>query len=60
MFQKIAKHRANDATNDVHRPPLSKIGNDEDKRQLKEIISKELKKPENTGDPETFKLLFFL
>ena len=23
MFQKIAKHRANDASNDVHRPPLS-------------------------------------
>ena len=22
MFQKIAKHRANDASNDVHRPPL--------------------------------------
>ena len=21
MFQKIAKHRANDASNDVHRPP---------------------------------------
>ena len=32
----------------------SKIGNDEDKRQLKEIISTELKKPENTGDPKTF------
>ena len=24
MFQKIAKHRANDASNDVHRPPLVK------------------------------------
>ena len=24
MFQKIAKHRANDASNDVHRPPLPK------------------------------------
>ena len=23
MFQKIAKHRANDASNDVHRPPLA-------------------------------------
>ena len=23
MFQKIAKHRANDASNDVHRPPLT-------------------------------------
>ena len=22
MFQKISKHRANDASNDVHRPPL--------------------------------------
>ena len=22
MFQKIAKHRANDASNDVHCPPL--------------------------------------
>ena len=22
MFQKIAKHRANDASHDVHRPPL--------------------------------------
>ena len=22
MFQQIAKHRANDASNDVHRPPL--------------------------------------
>ena len=22
MFHKIAKHRANDASNDVHRPPL--------------------------------------
>ena len=22
MFQKIAEHRANDASNDVHRPPL--------------------------------------
>ena len=22
MFQKIAKHRANDASNDVYRPPL--------------------------------------
>ena len=22
MFQNIAKHRANDASNDVHRPPL--------------------------------------
>ena len=22
MFQKIAKHRANDASKDVHRPPL--------------------------------------
>ena len=22
MFQKIAKHRANDASNDVHRPPI--------------------------------------
>ena len=32
----------------------SKIGNVEDKRQLKEIISTELKKPENNGDPETF------
>ena len=26
MFQKIAKHRANDASNDVHRPPLSGHG----------------------------------
>jgi len=26
MFQKIAKHRANDASNDVHRPPLSRGG----------------------------------
>jgi len=26
MFQKIAKHRANDASNDVHRPPLFKMG----------------------------------
>ena len=25
MFQKIAKHRANDASNDVHRPPLPPI-----------------------------------
>ena len=25
MFQKIAKHRANDASNDVHRPPLPKV-----------------------------------
>ena len=25
MFQKIAKHRANDASNDVHRPPLTEI-----------------------------------
>ena len=24
MFKKIAKHRANDASNDVHRPPLVK------------------------------------
>ena len=23
MFKKIAKHRANDASNDVHRPPLA-------------------------------------
>ena len=28
MFQKIAKHRANDASNDVHRPPLSVIEHD--------------------------------
>ena len=26
MFQKIAKHRANDASNDVHRPPLGYRG----------------------------------
>ena len=26
MFQKIAKHRANDASNDVHRPPLGSGG----------------------------------
>ena len=26
MFQKIAKHRANDASNDVHRPPLLRRG----------------------------------
>ena len=26
MFQKIAKHRANDASNDVHRPPLAHLG----------------------------------
>ena len=26
MFQKIAKHRANDASNDVHRPPLMMSG----------------------------------
>ena len=26
MFQKIAKHRANDASNDVHRPPLHQVG----------------------------------
>ena len=26
MFQKIAKHRANDASNDVHRPPLPTAG----------------------------------
>ena len=26
MFQKIAKHRANDASNDVHRPPLGHAG----------------------------------
>ena len=32
----------------------SKIGNDEDKRQLKEIISTELKKPENGGNLKTF------
>ena len=25
MFQKIAKHRANDASNDVHRPPLRAV-----------------------------------
>ena len=25
MFQKIAKHRANDASNDVHRPPLAQV-----------------------------------
>ena len=24
MLQKITKHRANDASNDVHRPPLSR------------------------------------
>ena len=23
MFQKFVKHRANDASNDVHRPPLA-------------------------------------
>ena len=28
MFQKIAKHRANDASNDVHRPPLSPFPKD--------------------------------
>ena len=27
MFKKIAKHRANDASHDVHRPPLPKTGN---------------------------------
>ena len=27
MFQKIAKHRANDASNDVHRPPLGQCDN---------------------------------
>ena len=26
MFQKIAKHRANDASNDVHRPALEGCG----------------------------------
>ena len=30
MFQKIAKHRANDASNDVHRPPLSGVGTEDD------------------------------
>ena len=25
MFQKIAKHRANDASNDVHRTPLAPV-----------------------------------
>ena len=29
MFQKIAKHRANDASNDVHRPPLLSSPNDD-------------------------------
>ena len=29
MFQKIAKHRANDASNDVHRPPLQEHNGDE-------------------------------
>ena len=28
MFQKIAKHRANDAFNDVHRPPLDGGGDE--------------------------------
>ena len=30
MFQKIAKHRANDASNDVHRPPLGDEDDDVD------------------------------
>ena len=29
MFQKIAKHRASDASNDVHRPPLLSTGKEE-------------------------------
>ena len=33
MFQKIAKHRANDASNDVHRPPLA--GPSDVKHELK-------------------------
>jgi len=32
MFQKIAKHRANDASNDVHRPPLLPGGGEEGAR----------------------------
>ena len=34
MFQKIAKHRANDASNDVHRPPLPLA------RLLRQLMSK--------------------
>ena len=29
MFQKIAKHRANDASNDVHRTPLGGLPEDQ-------------------------------
>ena len=44
MVQKIAKHRANDASNDVHRPPLAKAEVDEmrkrDKIELEELATR--------------------
>ena len=38
MFQKIAKHRANDASNDVHRPPLLPEPHGFDHLQVKEGV----------------------
>ena len=35
MSQKIAKHRANDASNDVHRPPLDDHGEKEDMAMMR-------------------------
>ena len=46
MFQKIAKHRANDASNDVHGPPLlvtETSVNSEAAKLMKPIFGKILK-----------------
>ena len=48
MFQKIAKHRANDASNDVHRPPLLRTHNDARWKALKGLACLS---PVPTGNP---------
>ena len=40
MFQKTAKHRANDASNDVHRPPLEERALPQGGRSLVSLFSK--------------------
>ena len=44
MLQKIAKHRANDASNDVHRPPLATTGRGSGKDISDELLASWLAK----------------
>ena len=51
MFQKIAKHRANDASNDVHRPPLDPPGCEDSPGGIQKHWRSDKERQEDFTDP---------